>query len=131
MFLKEWKWSNGEDNVRTPRTKINIFDKSNEKSSDKNIVLNSEHTNTYDNTIHQSLENYDSFNFEPLFSRNESEMGKIREDLDDKLSNRELIFQRGMNPFLKTTNYVNDIVARDIFLKPKNTTFDKIKFNEE
>ena len=54
----------------------------------------------------------------------------MREDLDNKISQRELIFQRGTNPFAQTSNYVQDIMARDVFLKPKNTTFDKIKFTE-
>jgi hypothetical protein len=45
------------------------------------------------------------------------------------MSDRELLFQRGTNPFLQTTNYVNDIVARDTYLKPQNTSIDKISEN--
>ena len=37
-----------------------------------------------------------------------------------------MITQRGVNPFLQTS-YVNDVVARDIFLKPVNTTFERLK----
>ena len=51
---------------------------------------------------------------------------RTREDLDNKISEREMIAQRGVNPFLKT-NYVNDVVTRDKFLKPINTTFERIK----
>jgi hypothetical protein len=49
-----------------------------------------------------------------------------REDLDTKISEREMIGQRGFNPFLQTS-YVNDVVARDMFLKPVNTTFERSK----
>jgi hypothetical protein len=37
---------------------------------------------------------------------------------------REMLSQRGVNPFFKTS-YVNDVVTRDIFLKPLNTTSEK------
>ena len=36
-----------------------------------------------------------------------------------------MIAQRGFNPFLQTS-YVNDIVSHDIFLKPVNTTSDRV-----
>jgi hypothetical protein len=61
-----------------------------------------------------------------VFSRNQNQSGTRREDLDLKIADREMIAQRGVNPFLQTS-YVNDVVARDMFLKPINTTFDKIK----
>ena len=38
-----------------------------------------------------------------------------------------MLAQRGVNPFLQTTSYVNDIVTRDIFLKPVNTTQGRTK----
>jgi hypothetical protein len=125
MTTKEWKWSNGEENIRSPRSKImNLI------NVDNNIDTTDQISCQNQNAITQSLEGCDSFTFEPLFSRNDSDSGKMREDLDDKISNRELIFQRGTNPFLQSSSYVKDIVARDIFLKPKNTTFDKINNTE-
>ena len=42
------------------------------------------------------------------------------------MADREMISQRGVNPFLQTS-YVNDVVARDMFLKPINTTVDNAK----
>ena len=112
MIRTEWKWSNGEEYVRTMRPK-----KTNNLTIDSlsDIPLEPE---------------ADAFSFEPQFSRNDNESVKMREDLDNKISQRELIFQRGTNPFAQTSNYVQDIMARDVFLKPKNTTFDKIKFTE-
>ena len=79
-------------------------------------------TNNNDND-----ENDDFFNFEATYSRNE--LGNRREELDNKISDRELLFQRGTNPFLLNTNYVNDVTTRDNYLKPKNTTSDKISNN--
>ena len=118
----EWKWSNGEENYKSPRLKEQLT---------KSISYNDNDNNPSQNAIMQSLDGYDSFDFETMFSRNDNASVKMREELDDKISNRELLFQRGTNPFLQTTNYVNDVIARDTFLKPKNTTFEKIKNAEE
>jgi hypothetical protein len=49
-----------------------------------------------------------------------------REYIDNKMSDREMISQRGVNPFFQT-NYVNDIMNRDMFLKPINTSQEKEK----
>ena len=45
-----------------------------------------------------------------------------REELDSKMTSRDMVQQIGFNPFLGETNYVNDIAIRDQFLKPVNTT---------
>ena len=38
-----------------------------------------------------------------------------------------MISQRGTNPFSIQTSYVNDVVTRDMFLKPINTTQGRTK----
>ena len=63
-----------------------------------------------------------------MFSRHEDNLGTRREDIDLKMADRELVSQRGVNPFLQTS-YVNDIVTRDMFLKPINTTQGRNKVN--
>lgn len=126
--INEWKWSKGEVYYKSARK----IDDLNTISSDKNVkdeIINN-------NAIKQSLDGFsindqyfDSFGFDPKFSRNDNQGGNRREDLDNKISDRELLFQRGTNPFLSSTNYVNDIVARDTYLKPQNTSMDKINEN--
>lgn len=62
----------------------------------------------------------------------EFETTNKREELDNRVADRELVQQRGANPFLTSqSSYVNDIIVRDMFLKPINTSQDKIKNNEE
>ena len=86
------------------------------------------------NAINQSLADESFFNQDSdlinitnsMFSRNQNPSGTRREDLDSKIADREMIAQRGVNPFLQTS-YVNDVVARDMFLKPINTTFERSK----
>lgn len=134
--MNEWRWSNGSPYLKSARK---IVEPLNDDNNTNNINANNNNANTNTNTnnnqyqaINQSLEGFDSdcFVFDTKFSRNDTASVNRREDLDSKISDREHIFQRGTNPFLQGTDYVNDIGARDKFLKPQNTTFEKLT-NEE
>jgi hypothetical protein len=113
----EWKWSKGDIYYKSARPL-----KQNTDNSSQNI------TNSSQNAINQSLADDSFFNQDnnlinitnAMFSRNQNPNGTRREDLDTKIADREMIAQRGVNPFLQT-NYVNDITNCDTFLKPINT----------
>jgi hypothetical protein len=47
-----------------------------------------------------------------------------REDNIHRMAEREMIAQIGQNPFLDDNDYVKNVVARDLFLKPMNTNSD-------
>lgn len=128
----EWRWSNGETYLKSARKiKENTGEQEQAEVEEQDQYhINNNTTMDPHSAINQSLEGFDSFLFDTKFSRNENASGNRREDLDDKISGREHIFQRGTNPFLQSVDYVNDIVTRDRFLKPQNTTFEKNK-NEE
>ena len=117
---ENWKWSKGEIYYKSARREKQTYQ-----------------DNSYDsqeNAIKQSLAEQSFFNQDTdlinitnsMFSKNQNTNGTNREDIDIKMSERETIAQRGVNPFLQTS-YVNDVVAHDMFLKPINTTFDRIK----
>lgn len=116
-----WKWSTGEAYYKSARSET--------KLTQEDIGYDSQI-----NAINQSLEDDSFFNQDSdlinitnsIFSRNQNASGTRREDLDTKISDRKMIAQRGVNPFLQTS-YVNDVVARDMFLKPINTTFERSK----
>jgi hypothetical protein len=94
-----WKWSNGEAYYKSARPEKNQTQQQNQQH-DSQL-----------NAINQSLEGY---------SR--------RENIDEKLSDREMMIQRGGNPFFQTS-YINDVVTQDMYLKPINTTQGRIKIN--
>jgi hypothetical protein len=102
-MLYSWRWSTGEGYYKSPRN----------DSGPRNDNNNAE------NAINQSIESNSFFNQdqETIFSRNGHSK---REQIDDKMSDREMIAQRGVNPFMQS-NYVTDVTARDMFLKPVNT----------
>lgn len=128
MSLNYWKWSVGEPYYKSPRKDK---DRDRDKDTNKNAATSDygyEETDqttqqlSYDsgqNAIAQSLA-FTDIN-ELSYSRNSDNENK-REYLDNKISDRELIGQRGTNPFSMQTSYVNDVVTRDMFLKPINTT---------
>jgi hypothetical protein len=122
----EWKWSNGEPYYKSCKKEItNKQDIDKEDSISKEKVLNdndNENENIGENAIQHSLDGFDSF---PTFSRNNNPNSYAREELDTKISDRELLFQRGINPYLPNNSYVNDVVTRDKFLKPQNTSSEK------
>jgi hypothetical protein len=118
-----WKWSTGEAYYKSARPEKN------EQQQEQDVGYDSQI-----NAINQSLADDSFFNQDSdlmnitnsMFSRNQNASGTRREDLDTKIADREMIAQRGVNPFLQTS-YVNDVVARDMFLKPINTTFERSK----
>lgn len=105
-MIKEWKWSIGEPYYKSAR------------KQEVPITQKELNYDTSRNAINQSLDQ-DSF----------LDDSNIREDIDTKMANRSLITQRGVNPFLQTS-YVNDIVTRDMYLKPINTTQGRTKQEE-
>lgn len=112
-----WKWSdNSGPYYKSARPRVDDK-KQYETSSQYGLEFSSQ-----TNAINQSL-NDNSF-----FSQDMNSNGSMskREDIDNKMSDREMISQRGFNPFFQT-NYVNDVVTRDMFLKPINTTQGKLK----
>jgi hypothetical protein len=127
--MNSWKWSTGEPYYKSTRPAKNDEPKENDYDYDYD---------SQKNAINQSLADENFFNQDSdlmnitnsMFSRNQHSGGTRREDIDTKMADRELLAQRGVNPFLQTS-YVNDIVTRDMFLKPVNTTQEKIKTNSK
>ena len=116
----EWKWSNGipykkskriSKNDITEEEKDELFSRKIEESAYSTSLNHDE--NTWD-ILNQGL--YNGF----------TQTNK-REALDDKIASRELVQQKGFNPFLNDSNYVQDISNSDMFLKPINTTQEREK----
>jgi hypothetical protein len=117
--MNHWKWSKGEPYYKSIREL-----KERRQAKEPKEIKENNHDIEYDspqNAINQSLAEDSFFNQDltnSMFSLNKN---SNREDIDNKMADREMITQRGVNPFLQTS-YVNDIVTRDMFLKPLNTT---------
>jgi hypothetical protein len=125
--MNTWKWSTGEAYYKSARPEKQ------EKQQKQSIEYEYD---SQTNAINQSLADDTFFNQDSdliditnsMFSRNQNSSGTRRETLDTKMADRQMIAQRGVNPFLQSS-YVNDIVTRDMFLKPINTTQGRAKEN--
>jgi hypothetical protein len=120
----EWKWSNGIPYKKSKRVNKNdiieqdqdeIFSKKIEESAYTTSLNHDE--NTWD-ILNQGI--YNGFT-----------QSSKREELHDKIANRQLVQQKGFNPFLNESNYVQDISNSDMYLKPINTTQEREKNNCE
>ena len=125
--MNYWKWSNGETYYKSPRR--DVKEKTNNASDygyeEGELTTQQLSYDSGQNAIAQSLA-FTDINDLPNYSRNGDNENK-RECLDNKISDRELMAQRGSNPFSMQTSYVNDVVTRDMFLKPVNTTQGRTK----
>ena len=127
--MNTWKWSTGEAYYKSARPEKQ------EKQQEKQNIEYEYDSQT--NAINQSLADDTFFNQDSdlinitnsSFSRNQNSSGTRRESIDTKMADREMLAQRGVNPFLQSS-YVNDIVTRDMFLKPINTTQGRTKNTE-
>ena len=110
-----WSWTCKEPYSKTSR---GIKKQDLEYDSKQNAVTQSLTDNNEDKDL-MSITN-------DIFSRHKEISNNKRENLDEKISSRQLVPQCGTNPF-QQTNYVDDIITRDMFLKPVNTTSEVVE----
>ena len=112
----EWKWSKGEKYEKSKR------------QNHKNLIEDTNsHTNNEQDAYSSSL-NYDENTWEILnqsLAKHGIEQINKRALIDDKLSNRQFIYQTGTNPFLDNSDYVDNIEVSNQYLKPLNTNEEK------
>lgn len=123
----EWKWSKGETYEQSKRIvkkeyiypvddlETQAFSQENEQSA-------------YTSSLNYDENTWDILN-QSIYNQGFRQSNK-REELHDKMANRDLVQQIGNNPFLSNQNqqnYVEDISIRDQYLKPVNTSEDKVK----
>jgi len=117
----EWKWSNSISYKKSKRPdKNNIIEEENIEEQDE-IFSKEVEKSAYSTSLNHDENTWDILN--QGFLKQSSK----REALDNKISDRELVQQKGFNPFLNESNYVQDISNSDMYLKPINTTLDREK----
>ena len=117
----EWKWTKGEPYERSRRI---IAQKETTESEEERFSKDVEKS-AYSSSLNHDENTWEILNQE--VSTNGFQISNKREDLDTKISDRQLVQQRGYNPFLSQKNYADDVSVSDQFLKPVNTTQDRIK----
>jgi len=105
--LKYYKWTSGDPCDRTPR-----------QIKEKN---NSDISQSIETMAYSTALNHDENSWEVLNPAVINYKINKREDIENKLSERSLITQTNMNPFMSNNNFSQDI---DLFLKPQSTNLD-------
>jgi hypothetical protein len=109
---KQWRWSNG-----IPYEKSSILKKVEKSVEDKVIVEEESYSVCYNPALSKCNET--------MYSRNE--IVNRREETYNKMALRTMSNQINQNPFLLNCDYVNDLTTQDKYMKPINTTFEKVK----
>ena len=112
IYKMEWKWSNGDNYERSARKPPVIKTLAIEKTAIQQSLL-SEDDQWVMNEVGELF----------ILDNNEKSLNK-REDTYNRMAEREMIGQIGMNPF-SDNNYINDVIAQDNFLKPVSTSMEK------
>ena len=115
----EWKWTPSE---KQPYEKTCRYLK-------REDPVQIEKPPNFENLAHSySLNSPDSIGWESdTFLENNFKIDNKREEAYNKIAERDMVSQIGQNPFLDSNDYVKNIAARDMFLKPINTNSDREK----
>ncbi len=108
----EWKWSKGLNYDRSKR----IIKESMDDNFNKIV----------EETAYTSSLNHDENTWE-IMNNNLFDKGFVqnskREDTDKKLSERQMMCQVNMNPYLTNNSYVQDLSVHDHYMKPVSTNY--------
>jgi hypothetical protein len=117
----EWKWSNGQLYKKSKRPTKNVITEEEQFVDQDEIFSKNIEESAYSTSLNHDENTWDILN--QGFLKQSSK----RETLDNKIADRELVQQKGFNPFLNESNYVEDVSNSDMYLKPMNTTLEREK----
>jgi len=122
----EWKWTNGEKYEKSPRQPRHV------QQSQTKIDYDDEDPSKMSQLALQQalLSENDVWSLEEqqVFVNPDKPMNK-REDTYNRMAEREMVGQIGMNPFMQR-NYLEDVIVQENFLKPVSTSLEREKFKD-
>ena len=113
--LVEWKWSTGEIYNKSARIKKEKEDEEYEIRKEESELFN---VLSQESAYQQSFLN-DKWGLERQGNQGIQGFQELnkREDAYNRMSEREIVGQIGMNPFLENKSYVDDIIVQDNYLR--------------
>jgi hypothetical protein len=124
----EWKWTQGEPYKKSARRNnaTNVSQFESQINYDDNPQQNA------NVALQQALLSENdvwSLEEQQVFVNPDKPMNK-RENTYNKMAEREMVGQIGMNPFMQR-NYLEDVMVQENFLKPISTSLEREKFKED
>jgi len=136
-----WKWSigDGEQMERSLRKNAKVYPEFNNENTDNRERETQPVTDEHiENMAYTQSMQCDSTNWSDtndiMFLEHQFKLASNnkREESYNKMAEREMVSQIGLNPFLhqnvetQTQNtYIQDVINRDLFMKPVNTNIEK------
>jgi hypothetical protein len=114
------KWTDGKPYERSRRMKHQIQMEKENLNKEQEKFSKEQESLAYTSSLNHDENTWEILN--QTSSGTKFKVSNKREELGNKLADRELIQQIGINPFLSQTNYLDDVSVRDQYLKPINTT---------
>jgi len=141
-----WRWSinNGEKVEKSFRKQCNPIEISNNKDpssrenadniyySPQDVILETDQKMAHTQSIACDSINWSESN-DILFLEHQLKLttNNRREENYNKIAEREMVSQIGINPFfndkhtMNNDSYIQDVINRDLFMKPINTNIEK------
>jgi uncharacterized protein YacL (UPF0231 family) len=136
-----WKWSigDGEHMERSLRKNTAVYPEFNNENIDdterQRQTVTDEHIENmaYTQSIQCDSTNWSDTN-DIMFLEHQFKLASNnkREESYNKMAEREMVSQVGLNPFLHQNtemqhndSYIQDVINRDLFMKPVNTNIEK------
>ena len=136
-----WKWSigNGEHMERSLRKNAKVHSEFNNENNDETPRQTQQVTDEHiENMAYTQSMQCDSTNWSDsndiMFIEHQFKLASNnkREESYNKMAEREMVSQIGLNPFLHQNaeaqiqnSYIQDVINRDLFMKPVNTNVEK------
>jgi hypothetical protein len=127
----EWKWTQGEPYQKSARKNVN-YQQQQQQQFESQINYDDNPQQTANIAFQQALLSENdvwSLEEQQVFVNPDKPMNK-RENTYNKMAEREMVGQIGMNPFMQR-NYLEDVMVQENFLKPISTSLEREKFREE
>jgi len=106
----QWKWTSGEVYARSkrPPPKNSLVPKSEDYTNNYGVDAN--FSQEIEQAAYTTALNHDESTWDILNQTSVFRNTNKREDMDFKIADREMMQQRGANPFNPGSNYANDVV---------------------
>ena len=120
-MVEEYVWKFGEP----PEKSLKRETEKKELSENPETLALEEGQSFIANTMQTMIDNekYDMIDLALNQAENNQESNK-RQNMNDKLNSRYMVQQTNQNPFLMSTNYVEDLDVQESFLRPKSSHLD-------
>jgi len=121
----EWKWTHGDKYEKSARRVS--------QNQQNQQMYQMQHPETEQIAFQQALLSENdvwSLEEQQIFVKEQEKPYNKREDTYNKMAEREMVGQIGMNPFMQR-NYLEDVMVQENFLKPISTSLEREKFKDD